>query len=393
MSYNNNAATVGQHYNPASALNRVYNEAPYYPRCSDNKTAALSRPRDMAINYPYMQVNRKDMVSWLVFDLDHTNCLIWDERGLPPPNLVVSNRVSGKSHLFYAIVPVCTSEKAHSKPIQYMRAVYGAFAAKLHADPAYSGPVAKTPGHPWWKTWEIHNEEYDLGELSEYVDLPRPSRSKKEIDLDTGSRHCLLFEEVRQYAYSIVNREREQSTYERFYQLVLAYAEEKNTFRKRGFTTNLSFAQVKATAKSVSRWTWDRYTGSGRANRGVMKLSGSMALPEKQKLSAKRTHDVRRSKSESAIRVAYQHFVKRGLKTTQQAIAQRAGVSRQTVAKYLTGVIESLKQQESITNNTTNVKFAVHQIPSPSLPVEHISEGIKESDSGLLLGEKIKPPT
>ncbi|WP_335736420.1 replication initiation protein [Rheinheimera muenzenbergensis] len=124
-------------------------EAPYLARRSDNKTAAKIRPREYAIRYPYMQVNSPGMVSWLVFDLDHSNPHVWDDEGLPAPNMVVTNRNDGRAHLFYAIPPVCTSENARSKPIAYMKAVYEAMAARLGADLSYSGPVAKTPGHPW----------------------------------------------------------------------------------------------------------------------------------------------------------------------------------------------------------------------------------------------------
>ncbi|MEB0222132.1 replication initiation protein, partial [Pseudomonas sp. AB12(2023)] len=159
-------------FEDGTALNRIVLEAPYLARCSDNKTATLVRPRKYALRYPYMQINRPGMVSWLIFDLDHTNSLAWDDARLPPPNLTVRNRNNGHSHLYYAIPSVCTTENARDKPIQYMKAVYAAFAIRLDADTEYnSGPVAKTPGHPWWSTTELHNHVYELGELADYVDL------------------------------------------------------------------------------------------------------------------------------------------------------------------------------------------------------------------------------
>ncbi len=363
-----------RYYQPGTALSRLLSEAPYLPRCSDNKTAALVRPREYAIRYPYMQVNRPDMVSWLVFDLDHSNSLIWEDELLPAPNFVVSNRKNGHSHLFYAIVPVCTSENARSKPIQYMKAVYEAMAARLNADPAYSGPVAKTPGHPWWSTWEIHGTEYELGELADYVDLAitPPWSTGPDLDAVSHSRHCLLFEELRFYAYSVVNREKEQGTFQSFMRLLEAYAYNKNNYRQRGFSMNLTAAQVKATVKSVARWTWDRYTGNSQCHRGVMNLDKNLPLKERQRLAAERTHQTRQKATEFKIRAACRLLQEKGVKLTQVAVASATGLTRQTIAQYQHILGEANTQAppnvtplESGSGQSSDVNYAVHQISAP----------------------------
>ena len=373
---NTSPAQQQNYYQPGTALNRLMDEAPYLPRCSDNKTAAKVRPREYAVRYPYMQVNRQGMVSWLIFDLDHSNPLVWEDEGLPAPNIVVKNRKNGHSHLFYAIAPVCTTENARSKPIAYMKAVYEAMAARLNADPAYSGPVAKTPGHPWWSTWEIHNQEFDLGELSDYVDLAvRPFGSKgPDLDSVAHSRHCTLFEDLRYYAYSIVNREREEGSFQSFVRLLDAYAHNKNNFKAQGHSINLSVSQVKATVKSVSRWTWDKYTGSKRCHIGIMQLDSSKPLQERQRLSAERTHEVRQKASESRIRAACKTLINKGQKLTNTAIAKMARLTRQTVAKYQHIInIEASQTQDNVTpikkeaiDETKSVKYGAHQIPAPS---------------------------
>lgn len=217
-------------FQSGTALNRVLTEAPFLPRCSDDKTATRVRPREYAIRYPYMQVNRPGFVSWLIFDLDHAKAMIWEDAGLPSPNLIVRNPKSGHSHLYYAIHPVCTTEAARSKPIAYMKAVYEAFAARLDADTDFhSGPVAKTPGHPWWLTYELHAHVFELGELADYVDLAVSSPWGKgpQFDEVSHSRHCILFEHLRHYAYSIVNRERERGSFATFTRLLEAYAHKR----------------------------------------------------------------------------------------------------------------------------------------------------------------------
>jgi hypothetical protein len=342
----NSQQTVDRYFQAGTALNRVLDEAPFLPRCSDDKTASRVRPRQYAIRYPYMQVNRPGMVSWLIFDLDHTKAMIWEDVGLPAPNLIVRNRQSGHSHLYYAIPPVCTTEAARSKPIAYMKAIYEAFAARLEADINFhSGPVAKTPGHPWWLTHELHARVYELGELADYVDLAAAKPWGKAVELEevSHSRHCILFEYLRHYAYSIVNRERELGSFTSFTRLLEAYAHNRNSFQKLGFSENLPQSSLKATVKSVARWTWDRYTASGRCHRGVMQLDKALPLAERQRLSAERTHEVRQKATESRVRAACRLLQDRGVALTQVAIAQVAGLTRQTVAAYKQVITEALK--------------------------------------------------
>jgi hypothetical protein len=326
-----------RYFQPGTALNRLLQEAPYFPRCSDNKTATRQRPREYAVRYPYMQVNRQGFVSWLIFDLDHKRAMIWEDAGLPTPNMIVQNRVSGHSHLYYAIVPVCTTVAARAHPIAYMKAIYEAFAARLDADTEFhSGPVAKTPGHRWWVTSELHNHVYELGELADCVELapPRPYAKTVPIEDIAHSRHKLLFEFVRQYAYAIVTRERGQGNLGTFTRLLEAFAHNRNNFRKMGFTANLPLSSIRATVKSIARWTWERYTGCGRCHRGAMRLDKDLPLAERQKLAAQRTHGARRKETESKIRAACRILKQRGQEATQAAVGRLVHMTRQTVAGY-----------------------------------------------------------
>ncbi|KPX17550.1 Replicase family, partial [Pseudomonas amygdali pv. dendropanacis] len=152
------------------------------------------------------------------------------------------------------------TENARAKPIQYMKAIYAAFAARLDADVDYhGGPVAKTPGHPWWETTEFHNHVYELGELASAVELTvKPWATGPKLDQVSHSRHCILFEQLRYFAYSIVNRERELGSFESFMRSLDAYAYNHNSFLKQGFSENLPLSSIRATVKSVGRWTWDR---------------------------------------------------------------------------------------------------------------------------------------
>jgi len=374
-------APTQRFFQGGTALNRVLLEAPYLPRCSEDKTATRVRPREYAIRYPYMQVNRPGMVSWLIFDLDHANALIWEDAGLPAPNLIVRNRQSGHSHLYYAIAPVCTSENARSRPIAYMKAIYEAFAARLNADTDFhSGPVAKTPGHPWWLTHEMHNHVYELGELADYVDLAVSSPWGKGPQLDevSHSRHCILFEQLRYYAYSIANRERERGSFTTFNRLLEAYAHNRNSFQKLGFNEDLPLSSLKATVKSVARWTWDRYRGDSRCHRGVMQLNKDLPLSERQRLAAVRTNEVRQKTTESKVRAACRHLQKKGEVLTQAAIANVARLSRQTVAAYKHVLNEVLSPAvvsvlRKVVSPKNDVNYGAHQV---SAMASQIVEGV-----------------
>jgi hypothetical protein len=359
-------APSGRFFQDDTALNRVLLEAPYLARCSDNKTATRVRPREFALRYPYMQVNQFGRVSWLIFDLDHANALLWDDQGLPAPNLVVRNRNNGHSHLYYAIHPVLTGDAARDKPIQYMKAVYRAYAERLKADPAYSsGPVSKTPGHPWWETAELHSYVYELGELADYVELSVPRWKSVDLDEVEHSRHCILFEQMRFYAYSIVNQERDTGSYDHFLSRLEAFAHNANDFRRRGFSRDLLLSSLRSTVRSVGRWTWNRYQGGGRCHRGVMELSKDLPLAQRQRLSAKRTHEIRHKATESKIRAACSQLKATGQKLRQAAIALIAGVTRQTVATYRHVLKEPLLT--AATALREKVKHGAHQIPAPAV--------------------------
>lgn len=369
---NSVAEPDARYFEQGTALHRVLQEAAYIPRCSDNKTATRTRPREFAVRYPYMQINRPGLVSWLIFDLDHANSMIWEDAGLPAPNLIVRNRASGNSHLYYAISPVCTTEAARDKPIAFMKAVYAAFSIALRADPNFhSGPVAKTPGHPWWSTEELHNSVYELGALADYVDLAVAAPWAKRVKVDdiAHSRHCLLFEHLRHYAYSIVNREREKGNYDSFVRWLDAKAHDLNRFTERGFAQDLPASSLRATIRSIARWTWTNYTGSGRCKRGIMQLDPDLPLTARQSLAAERTHSERQKNTADRIRAACRLLRQRGESLTQIAIGRIAGVTRQTVATYK-GLVEQARlalktpEVQSAGAARPDVKFATHQVPA-----------------------------
>ncbi|WP_240457511.1 replication initiation protein [Vibrio neptunius] len=355
----------------ASCLSRLIEHAPYLARCSDNKTAMLVRPREYALRWSYMQVNRKEMWAWMVFDIDHDhralpNPYIWQDEGLPPPNLIVRDRDSNKAHLFYAIIPVCTSDKARAKPIEYYKAIYQALALRLEADLAYSGPVAKTPFHRQWITTELHRSVYQLGELADSLELDSCCPWQREARDTSYSRNCTLFEHTRQYAYSIVGKAREQGGYGQFKARVEGFARYKNVSGMSN-SAPLPCSEVRALIKSVSRWTWDKYVARADCQRGVMKLDRRLSLKEKQRRAAIRTHRRRRSSTTHRIVRACQILLRKNQSLSIGRVAQMSRLCRQTVSRYvyLFARVESALSVSERNAPVSDVNYAVHQISVP----------------------------
>ena len=354
-----------------TALSRFFGEAPYYPRCSYNKTATLSRPRHLAFDYPYMQINRNDMRSWLVFDLDHPGDWLWESEQFPAPNLIVRDPRTGSSHWFYAIEPVLTGTNARPRPLRFMQSVYRAMRSRIGADVEYSGgPVAKTPGHPQWETLELHGKVYSLGELADYpffdehqAKQPPPwhSQRREVFDDETtelNSRHVSLFLSLQKIAFSSVWSFRCQGAkaYPRFYNHLLSQAHGLNRFRLMGFTKgNLPQSSIKSTVKSVSRWVWDNYYASSRPNRGVMNLDPSLPHRERQRLSAARTKAMRIENSIKRIRAAVKSLRSQGTRVSFTSIARESGLCRQTVSKYKSAVETVLSEIEALSKNTSRI--------------------------------------
>ena len=363
-----------RYYQPSSSLNRLFSSLPHAPYCSDDKTARLKLPKKQALLFPYIQVNTANLKNWLVFDLDHDNPMIWDDVDLPPPNFMVVCPTKNTSHLFYAIPGVATSVNSRSAPIQYMKAVYEAMAIRLNADLSYSGPVAKTPGHPWWRTHEFHNQMYDLGELSDYVDLETKPRWSKGPDLDSvsHSRNCTLFEVTRFFAYAKVSEARRKSTLAEFETQLLNYATAKNRFKEQGWDTDLAYSEIKATAKSIARWTWDYYRGDS-VHRGVMGLDSQLPLAQRQSTSAKRTAKMKRNKTEVVIRNAVLNAQNSGDKVSCVSVSRLTGLCRQTVAVYLSRILKNLNpiiSLHDLLNKAKPVNLAAYQIDPNFLGVD-----------------------
>ena len=312
--------------------------APSRPYCADQKGSVVIRGKEKALKKRYVQYNQPAMCHWVIFDLDHEDPFIWLTENLPSPNYLAVTPFKNTSHVAYAVRSVCTSESARRHPIEYLAAIEEAYREHLKADIGFAGFITKNPLHPDWNVQWCHDHVYELRELAAKVELKRRywTRKRANDDIHAGlGRNCALFHRTRFWAYDNVHYYRDvlKIPYNEWMGMVLKRCEEFNSFNP-----DLPYGEVKSTAKSVGKWVWTKYFVQPKVRRGVMAdlFSGSqleLDLKARQRLSARRTAEIKRSRSEERIIQAIGQLTAQGKRITKAAVGRLIGMSRQKVSE------------------------------------------------------------
>ena len=239
----------------------LFEEASRWPRkpyCSEYKGAHRIRTLRRAIQHPYIQANPPHMRVWSIFDVDRAGAaLAWDDANLPPPAWAAVDKQSTRGHLVWGLsVPVLVdSPDMRQAPLRYLCAVEAAFRAKLDADTGFSGLMTKNPAHDLWRVLRGPRQAYELAELADWVDLPKHLPKKKPEEIGLG-RNVTVFEWLRQYAYRHIRNYKGEV---RNFILWQAHLNTKALERNGDFLYPLQGNEVWHIAKSVSKWTWNRF--------------------------------------------------------------------------------------------------------------------------------------
>jgi len=325
-----------------SAAKAFYDGLSPYPYVSgDVRTQGLWRTaKEKSVSFPTIQHNKEYSVRMLAFDVDMPRLpegsdafTWWQDCDAPPPNWILINPNNGNAHYFYELaVPVLLGGNSRAAPRNMMLKVERGLTKLLQADPDYVGLVAKNPLSGHWQTYTPIHESYTLADLAQYVDMTLPVPRKRE---SSGlMRHCSLFDELRYWCYSRVNQAKENGSYEQWFKTCLARCETLNTFDK-----PLPYASLKSTAKSVSKWTWSKYTGKGGKCRGrdqkaIEQWQGELNLRDKQQLSAQITNDQRKKATEIKICDAIRQLQSQNKRVTQAAVSRLSGINKVTISRY-----------------------------------------------------------
>jgi hypothetical protein len=233
---------------------------PRRPYATDDFSRGLwPMDRMRALERRYVEHNGPLLLRWEGFDIDRPGgAYDWQFRDCPAPNISVENPDNGHAHLLYGLAwPVRKNDGwdgASMKPLRYAAAIEAALRVKLGADLGYNNHTCKNPLHPAWKveTWQEHL--YDLDWLADFVDLSIYSDRRRHLPPVGLGRNCTLFENLRRWAYRAI-RQSGWPDLEAWRGIVLAQAVNFNTF-----PTPLPYRELVSCAKSIAKWTWQRFT-------------------------------------------------------------------------------------------------------------------------------------
>ena len=212
-----------------NALELFQDTIPARPRCTDNKhLGQYHQPKDKALQRRLVQPNTDGRVVWLCFDVDRRGAALdWDDRGAPPPTLVMENPLNHHAHLAYALeAPVPKTEAARPKPLMYLASVQEGIRRAIGGDMGYSGGLIKTPCHEAWRT-QSYAGAYALSDLADWITLPSPAEVLKKArnpDYAGLGRNCLLFEMLKTYGCRAVRKFWGVEGFERFQEHMIVQA-------------------------------------------------------------------------------------------------------------------------------------------------------------------------
>ena len=236
------------------------------------------------------------------------------------PNWCVYNRKTGHAHVVYPLAhPVLEHPESNPAPLLYLADIEKKLIAALDGDPAYSGALARNPlTKPQWQTQTLwfRQHPWELSELDEAADSALPDGWTPATAAPGGvGRNCEMFEGLMTWAGRPANR----------FESILVQAHGVNA----EFATPLPFHELKATAKSVSKYRRRWESRGWHSPRWIQKQVYRGGLGGRASGESRRANNAERNRT---IVDAYDAG------ETQAAIARRCGLSRRWVNAIIRGL-------------------------------------------------------
>jgi len=304
-------------------LNTLIERMPYRPYCSDSLSEGVHvRKKEIALNSKFFQFNPPSQVQAFCVDIDNRYAFeAADNANVLPPSIFVENKLNGHGHGIYILkTPITVSSKARMLPQRWLAGIERGFTRRIGGDRGYRGLLCRNPlTHQIIDTGRL----YSLDELDSCLDFEDKS-PYFDMSEETGAgRNVTMFDKARFTAYRIVNN---YPSHTAFHKAVFNECEKISY----SFSVPLPYSEVKATAKSVAKWTWARrnqFQSRTEPNRGAYGCSRA----EAGVITAAR----RKTATAVKIQQAIKQLSDAGQKPTPTAIAREVGIGRMTVYRWL----------------------------------------------------------
>ncbi len=357
----------------------------YLPRfgwtAGDDKIVK-KRTKHEAVHYEYLEMHRsKYLRDCIIIDIDgpvSQQKLI--DAGIPEPATYTGRRAacdtadfnetgfSDRPHLVWwlrypARFPKQNMTKEALASAQKQQSFYddvrGRLITKLesiglnvdHNDPI----VTKNPAHENWFTIvgdlsarTLSELKQDIGHVDKPVfnsDLPLNRRRNQSVfaqvskgfrqDKALEGRASMLFESIRHLAYAYKSQ---ASSEEDLFRYTLEQSEQFDA--QNNANDPLSYSEIRSAAKSISNWTWNRYSGAGDdKDRGVCArkglISDAMSMKQKQKIGGQYAAQKNARSTKERVLEACQEALEAGSKIVISRLAKELEISRNTLKKYM----------------------------------------------------------
>lgn len=256
------------------ALVRFGDSCPKWLHSTDDfKQGTVRRDRAKALNFKYVELYERRRTH-IALDVDRKDAIFTPmDHGLPPPTLTVINPENTHAHLLWELAhPVSFGKNSKQHPQDFFHAVKHALTTQGQGDASYAHHMTKNPFHGAWQTFGI-DRVYELGELAEYLKLDR----KAKVFHVAHKRNCTVFETVRHWAYANIHQNPSRSQEQWF-----AAVWEQCTMANQSFSSPLPDNEVKATARSIAKWTWKHQASIGVRVMGFAPISKALSDEERQ---------------------------------------------------------------------------------------------------------------
>lgn len=225
--------------------------------------------------------------------------------------------------------------------------------AKAENAPIHAAQIAYTPPPKAKKTSfrsadglkrATHAAHFD-GKGSDQSYLERTIGASFDEEYAARGKNCNLFSNIRYLAYAFKAK---ASSEEHLYRYMLQQCAKYN---ETNFSDDLlPNHEIHETAKSISWWTWNVYSGSGDTkDRGVCKRIGlindSMEIDERQAVGGRYAAKQNADKKRQIVLDAVSELRAAGDKIVVSQLAKKLGVSRNTINKYLPDAAKKTAQE------------------------------------------------